>query len=110
MIKISIKRDMQGFIWQFTVKGHAGFAEKGKDIVCAAVSVTAYTAAGAIEDLAGVMDCYREKDGYMKCSIPKNITEQQKQVVRIILETTAIGFKQIEMNYGDCVSVLEEEV
>lgn len=110
MIKVHIIRDKTGFIWQFTVKGHAGCAARGKDIVCAAVSVTAYTAAGALEDLAGIAGCYCEKDGYMHVSIPENITATQKQTARVILDTTAIGFKQIELSYGDFVSVLDEEV
>ena len=38
MISINIVRDSQGFIWEFTVEGHAGFSEQGSDIVCAAVS------------------------------------------------------------------------
>lgn len=110
MIKVHIIRDKSGFIWQFEVKGHAGYSEPGEDIVCAAVSVTAYNAVGALDELAGLKECYREKDGYMFCSIPTDISEDKKQTVRIILETTVIGFKQIEMEYGRYVAVLEEEV
>lgn len=36
MIKISIHRD--DMMAQFIISGHAGYAEKGKDIVCAGVS------------------------------------------------------------------------
>jgi len=35
-------------------QGHAGYGRSGKDIVCAAVSALAYTAAGALEELAGI--------------------------------------------------------
>ena len=111
MIKIHIIRDKSGFIWQFEVKGHAGYSKPGKeDIVCAAVSVTAFTAVGALDELAGLKECFREKDGYMLCSIPSDISEVKKQTVRIILETTVVGFKQIEIEYSRYVSVLEEEV
>ena len=34
-----------------TVKGHAGFAENGKDIVCAAVSAIVWTLAEAVKRL-----------------------------------------------------------
>lgn len=110
MIGIRIVRDKTGFIWQVAIEGHAGFAEEGRDIVCAAVSVTAYTAAGALVELAGIKDCYHEKQGYMLISLPQNITDEQKKTARIILETTAIGFKQIEYGYKEYVSVLDEEV
>ena len=110
MINISIFRDVEGFIWQFIVEGHAEYDEPGRDIVCAAVSVTAYTAAGALEELAGLKNVYTEREGYMLCSIPQDISQPIKQTVKVILETTAIGFKQIELAYEDYVSVLDEEV
>ncbi|MCR4434945.1 MAG: ribosomal-processing cysteine protease Prp [Clostridiales bacterium] len=110
MVNIHIVRDKEGFIRQFIVKGHAGFDEEGKDIVCAAVSITAYNAVGALEDLAGIRRCYSERDGYMLCSIPDNISEEKKQIAKIILETTAIGFKQIQRKYKNYVSVMDEEV
>lgn len=110
MIHVNIVRDNSGFIWQFSVKGHAGYAKHGRDIICAAASVTAYTAVGALGDLAGIKNCHTEKDGYMFCSIPSGVSEEQKQIVRIILETTVIGFKQIELQYPDFLSVVDEEV
>ena len=110
MIKISIVRDKEGFIWQFIVKGHAGYKESGKDIVCSAVSVTAYNAVNGLEALAGLKNFYSDKDGYMRCSIPEDIPMTSKEVAKIILETTAIGFKQIGLSYRKYVSVLDEEV
>jgi uncharacterized protein len=109
-IKIEVSRDKEGFIWQFIVKGHAGFDKVGKDIVCAAVSVTAYNAVGALEELAGLKNFYSEKDGFMLCSIPLGLSLDKKETVRVILETTVIGFKQIELSYRKYVSVLDEEV
>lgn len=110
MIRIRITRDKSNFIRQIVIEGHAGYAEHGSDIVCAAVSVTAYTAAGALEELAGVRDCYTAEDGYMAIDLPDDIKGERKRTADIILETTVIGFKQIEMEYGRYISVLDEEV
>lgn len=110
MISVYITRQKDGCIRQVRVKGHAGFAGKGSDIVCAAASVTAYTAAGALEELAGIKDCYSVKDGYMLINIPEGIRDEQLLTAKVILETTAIGFKQIEMEYGDYIKVFDEEV
>lgn len=110
MINVSIVKDSSGFIWQFSVEGHAGYAEEGWDIVCAAASVTAYTAAGALEDIAGIEVSYTESDGYFLYSVPADLTEQQKQTADIILKTMEIGFRQIELSYGKFISVVEEEV
>jgi len=109
MIKANIIRDRNGLIWGFTIKGHSGFAEKGKDIVCAAVSALAYTAAGALDELAGVRD-YTERDGFMKCSVPSDISAENRAKADIILETLAIGLKQIEEAYKEFIVVVEEEV
>lgn len=110
MIKVVITRDLAGSIKGLSINGHSGYAEEGQDIICSAVSVTAYTAAGALEDLAGLGGCYSEEDGHMVIGLPSNMTAQQKSTAGIILETTAIGFKQIGLSYSKYVLVVEEEV
>jgi len=109
MIKVKIVRDKQGFIWNFTIKGHAGYTKSGEDIVCAGVSAIAYTAVGALSEMAGIDD-FVEKDGYMKCNVPNNINDNLKQTVKIILESMVIGLKQIENSYRGYVVVEEQEV
>ncbi len=110
MIKAVITRDLSGSIKSLRINGHSGYAEAGQDIICSAVSVSAYTAAGALGDLAGLAGCYIEDDGEIVISLPQDMTEQQRATAGIILETTAIGLKQIELSYGKYVLVIEEEV
>jgi uncharacterized protein YsxB (DUF464 family) len=109
MININIIRDKEGFVWEFTIEGHADAGEEGKDIVCAAVSAVAYTALGALGELAGI-EQYIEEDGYMNCHIPLDIAGEEKYKAQIILDTMVIGFKQIEFAYKKFVSVMDEEV
>jgi uncharacterized protein YsxB (DUF464 family) len=110
MIKVVIKKDTKGSITGFEIKGHSGYAEEGQDIICSAVSVTAYTAAGALDELAGLRRCYSESDGHMTIKLPRQMTELQESTAAIIMKTTAVGFKQIELSYGKYVLVVEEEV
>lgn len=111
MTKINVVRDNKGFIWEFQTSGHAGFAPQGEDIVCAAVSVLAQTAVGAMQDLIGEKYfSYKIKNGYLKCTVSLDIPEELKEKTLTILETIVIGFKQIELTYGKYVSVLDEEV
>ena len=110
MIKVVITRNAKGSIAGFEINGHSGYAEEGQDIICSAVSVTAYTAAGALEDLAGLPRCYSESDGCMTIRLPQEMTDLQGLTAAIITETTAIGFKQIGLSYGKYVLVVEEEV
>lgn len=109
MIKIDVYRDGNGFIWSIKVQGHSGYAPAGEDIICAAISALSYTAAGALAELAGIGD-YSERDGYMLVNVPKDIKDELKPLVKVILETIVIGFKQIEGSYGDFVKVKEQEV
>jgi uncharacterized protein YsxB (DUF464 family) len=109
MIRICLKRDNKSFIWKFSIKGHAGYAEHGKDIVCAGVSAIAYTALGALQELAGIRN-FTEKSGSIECKIPKDISQDAKFKAGIILDAMTIGFKQIEQEYGDFVSVIDKEV
>ena len=48
-VNITINRDTREC--SLLVKGHAGQAEQGQDIVCAAASILAYTAAQRIKDI-----------------------------------------------------------
>lgn len=108
MIKIKVLRGLDGFIWELTIKGHSGFGQQGEDIVCAGVSAIAYTAIGALAELADIKN-YTEKEGYMICKIPEDVKEDLKPCIRIILETVVIGLRQIENVYKDYV-VIEEVV
>lgn len=109
MIKVNVVRDSEDFIREITVIGHAGYNKRGSDIVCSAVSALVYAAVGALDELAGIKG-YTEKDGYMKCSVPKDVPEEKKETIRTILETVVLGIKQVELGYGKYVSVLDKEV
>ena len=54
MIKITINRNETGLIQSFTISGHADFAEKGSDIVCAGASAVSFGAVNAIMYLTGI--------------------------------------------------------
>ncbi len=111
MINVNICRDKAGNIKRFVVKGHAGYAREGRDdIVCAAVSAVAYTAAGALGELAGIKDFFEERHGFMTCSIDVDILPELKHAAEIIMAAAEIGFKQIELAYPKHVKVMDEEV
>jgi len=111
MIKVNIARDKSGFIWEYTVQGHAEAGEHGNDVVCAAVSAIAFTGINALSELLGIQS-FSKQSGYMKCTIPTDISEDKKHTARVILDTIAVGFKQIEYTpgYRKYIRVLDEEV
>lgn len=109
MIEIVVFRKKGGVV-AFEVSGHANYAKKGSDIVCAAVSVLAQTAVGAMQEIVGDCEYEIKQDGYLRCAIPGNIGEQLKEKAQLILETMVIGFYQIEMEYKKFVSIRVKEV
>ena len=49
----------------FRITGHAGFAEHGEDIVCAAVSSAAYLTANTVTEILGVDASAEVREGYL---------------------------------------------
>jgi len=114
MVNISIFKG-HNLITGFRIKGHAGFAKSGKDIVCAAVSAIAYTAIGSIEEY-GVGGEYKDKDGYMVYHMPEHVYEihnddnlkRKLEDTQLILNSFVLGLKQIEESYGKYLVIHEE--
>ena len=70
MVKVAINKN-EGIIEEITIAGHAGYAAKGEDIVCAAVSSIAITSVNDINALDDSVD-YVENDGYLKITVKKD--------------------------------------
>lgn len=62
MIKINIEKKDNN-ISKIAIKGHALYAESGKDIVCAAVSSTVITTVNNILSLSKTIDYIEDKEG-----------------------------------------------
>ena len=107
----SIKMGLPGMIRKLKVRGHAEYAARGEDIVCAAASATVYTAAGALNMLCGAPDgCAVERDGFFELTVPKFKDGETTYKADIIMETAYIGFKQIEASYPDFLTVSEQHI
>ncbi len=76
MIKISFKKN-NNKTYEVVIKGHAGYAEKGYDIVCSAVSTMAITTVNAILSLEETID-FSEKSGLLVIRTVKDTDVNQK--------------------------------
>ena len=81
MIRVTLRMN-GGEITGFESKGHAGFAEEGRDIVCAAVSILTTTCVNALESVAGVKPDTRVSDGRMTVSLPANAGHDAQVILR----------------------------
>lgn len=83
-----------------TVDGHAGYAETGKDIVCAAVSVLAQNLVRSMEDLTEDEIWYQTEDGRMEIEY-KDLSEQGK----LLVDSFFLGICAVAAQYPAHVQV-----
>nr|WP_295971794.1 ribosomal-processing cysteine protease Prp [uncultured Bacillus sp.] len=106
MINITIYRKKTGSIQSFSMSGHALFAEKGQDIVCAGASAVSFGTINAIHELTGVTPKIEQgKDGFLRCSIPESLPESIQEKIQILLEGMVISLESIEEQYGQYITI-----
>lgn len=95
MIVINILED------EVSIKGHAGYAERGKDIVCAAISVLTQSLIRSIETLTTDRIEYKLSDGqaYIKF---RNLSKTSN----ILINFFFIGIRDIEKEYPQNVKII----
>ena len=86
----------------FTVSGHSGSAESGRDIVCAAVSSAAFMAANTITEILGVDASAEADDGYM------NVSFVNSEAAADIVRGLRLHLEQLSRQYPQFVKVTTE--
>lgn len=95
MIQISIKTN-SGLIVAFTCKGHAGYEDAGKDIVCASVSALTINAVNSVEKLTGDKFTCKDSDGYLSF----RFEQKPGPEANLIMQSMLIGLQNIENEVG----------
>lgn len=101
MIKVIINKS-GNIINKVTIKGHSGYEEAGKDIVCAAVSSTVLTTVNAILDISNEAINYEEKD-----IVTVTIIKHDEIIDKLINNMIAM-LKQMENEYAKYIKIIEE--
>ncbi|MDO5294780.1 MAG: ribosomal-processing cysteine protease Prp [bacterium] len=82
----------------FEVSGHAGYAEYGHDIVCAAVSMLVLNTINSIETFTG--DHFsaeaEEESGYIKFQLEDTISNDSK----LLLNSLVLGLQGVAEEYN----------
>ncbi|MBM7620443.1 uncharacterized protein YsxB (DUF464 family) [Bacillus tianshenii] len=107
MIKVTIKRNDQHAIDSFTITGHANFAKRGSDIVCAGVSAVSYGAINSIIKLLSFTPDIEQgaEGGFLRCTIPSDIEEAVQEKVQLLLEGMVVSLETIERDYGNYITI-----
>ena len=91
---------------RLTVTGHAGAEEPGKDLVCAAASMLAYTLAANVANMADSGQVRQpiiknnEGDTEICCTPRHNL----KSTVTLVFDSVCVGFELLANDYPEYVS------
>ena len=107
MINIIITKKADD-IQSVELKGHSGYADSGKDIVCSAVSAIAQTALMALMDISKEVD-YQRNDGYLKFVCPISSDKEQHIRQQAVLRAMEIGLKDLRDGYKGFIKLEERE-
>ena len=96
MITVEIRKS-NGEYSGFSSKGHAGYAESGYDIVCAAVSVLTVNTINSIEKFTDDAFKVEAKDGLVRWKFTEfPLSEQAK----LLMDSLVLGLENIQETYG----------
>ena len=99
MIHANIIRNGKG-IEGFDITGHAGFAEAGEDIVCAAVSVLAINTINTLEKLLKQkFELVEDQKNGGLLQVALSDEGQNDPAVQLILSSLELGLKDVEQSY-----------
>lgn len=106
MINITVFRDDNGICKGFQCMGHAGYADYGQDIVCAAVSVLVVNTINSIEEFTDdAIACeVKEENGDVKFEFTGDISSESK----LLVESMLLGLRGVEQEYGNEFIVIED--
>ena len=95
MIKVELKDNL------ITIKGHAGYDDKGKDIVCASVSSIVITTINAIIEINPDAIDYSDLDNEI---IIRKLKEDE--VVNKLLNNMILLLENLEKDYKDYIKII----
>lgn len=95
MIKVELKDNL------ITIKGHAGYDDKGKDIVCASVSSIVITTINAIIEINPDAIDYSDLDNEL---IIRKLKEDE--IVNKLLNNMILLLENLEKDYKDYIKII----
>jgi uncharacterized protein YsxB (DUF464 family) len=107
VVEVRIREDSRKRLSSFSAGGHAGWADSGSDVVCAAVSALLQAAWLGLSEHAGVsVEGSQRSAGTLDLRWPSEARERDD--VRAIVTTVALSLERIAQDYPDHVRVRRE--
>ena len=102
MIKVIFEREGDRLI-AFSSQGHAGAADPGEDIVCAAVSALLFSVVNTLDEYHILIDVRLTDKGYLRCEIIED--ENRGKEIQAILKVAEVGIRSIVQEYSEFISM-----
>ena len=96
MITITVKKRNGNYL-EFVSKGHAGYAEEGQDIVCAAVSALIITTVNSLEKFTDDKFDVQEEDGFVSIHFRNDLSERGM----LLMDSLLLGLTEIAGSYNN---------
>ena len=87
---------------RLVIKGHAGYAPTGCDIVCSAISVLTETLVASLEELTYDEIMCRRDEGFTEIEYEKDLSEKAKLLIRSFF----IGANGVADSYPEYVRII----
>lgn len=101
-----------GKVIKYEAKGHVEYAEHGKDVVCAAVSVALQYPLIGMQEIIKVMPRFEmNSDGYLKVDTTGIKQSKNEDAIDILLDTMLFMLEELSKSYPEHIKlVVKEEI
>ena len=96
MITVTVSKKSNSYI-SFVSEGHAGYAEAGQDIVCAAVSALIINTVNSLEKFTDDKFDVQEKDGFVSIHFRNDLSERGM----LLMDSLLLGLTEIAGSYNN---------
>lgn|SRR5690606_810742 len=104
MIHVTVFRSSDRRIRRVVVEGHAGYADPGEDIVCAAVSGITLGLVNSTERLLGVrVHQSTDREGKVDCRVPEAVSPELTDRIQLLMEAMVTSLAMVAEEYPDFV-------
>lgn len=113
MTKVVIKKNKNNIPCFFKIEGHSGYAESGRDIVCASISLLAFTMINSMDEYTKDNIDYSvdEKTTCITIDLPTIRDDKASSELIVLAKTLYLGITQVKEEYGHkYISVKEEKL
>lgn len=102
MTSVLIERSKTGVLIGCTAEGHAGYAERGSDIVCSAVSVLIRTTLQVLSGLPAVnLETDASKRGYIRFRVLKGFPSEVEEKLKYAGDFLQAGLESVANEFPD---------